>query len=211
MEKLMLRKAVLGMVGTNVYFVRNTETGEMFIVDPASDPDRISEMIRKMDGKLTAILLTHGHFDHILAVPSLVSTYHVPVYACRQEAGLLMDPAANLSGTMGRSLSVSFEPDHYLDDNEEFTCAGFHIKMLHTPGHTEGSCCYYIPDENILFSGDTLFCGSVGRTDFPGGSMAKIIDSLHRLVDDLPENTAVYPGHDSATTIGDEKRYNPFV
>ena len=209
MEKLMLRKAVLGMVSTNVYFVRNTETGEMFIVDPAYGPDRIAGMIRKMEGKLTAILLTHGHFDHILAVPELADMYHVPVYACRQEAALLKDPELNLSGQTGRS--VSLEADHYLDDNEEFTCAGFRIRMLHTPGHTEGSCCYYLEDEGILFSGDTLFCGSAGRTDFPGGSMAKIIDSLHRLVDSLPENTAVYPGHDSATTIGDEKRYNPFV
>ena len=209
MEKLMLRKAVMGMVSTNVYFVKNTETGEMFIVDPASDPDRIGEMIRKMEGKLTAVLLTHGHFDHILAVPSLTDTFHVPVYACKEESALLMDPELNLSGSVGRP--VSFEADKCLEDNEEFTCAGFRIRMLHTPGHTGGSCCYYLQDEGILFSGDTLFCGSAGRTDFPGGSMSKLIESLHRLVDDLPENTAVYPGHDSATTIGDEKRYNPFV
>ena len=122
---------------------------------------------------------------------------------------MLRDPVKNM--TEYYRVPASFDADRYLDDNDEFTCAGFRIQVMHTPGHTVGGCCYYLPEEKILFSGDTLFCGSVGRTDFPGGSMSQIITSLHRLIDNLPEETEVYPGHNSSTTIGDEKRDNPFV
>ena len=101
--------------------------------------------------------------------------------------------------------------DKLLTDLQVFEAAGFSVQMLYTPGHTEGSCCYYLEEEGILFSGDTLFYGSVGRTDFPGGSTAQIVQSLHRLTDNLPEDTEVFPGHDMSTTIGYEKRYNPFV
>ena len=106
---------------------------------------------------------------------------------------------------------VIMKADILLEDLQAFEAAGFSVQMLHTPGHTPGSCCYYLKDEGILFSGDTLFYGSVGRTDFPGGSTAQIVESLHRLTDSLPEETEVYPGHDISTTIGYEKRYNPFV
>ena len=105
----------------------------------------------------------------------------------------------------------SVRPDVFLEDLQVFEAAGFSIQMLHTPGHTKGSCCYYLKDERVLFSGDTLFCGSVGRTDFPGGSSREIRESLHKLLNALPDETNVYPGHDTSTTIGYEKRYNPFV
>ena len=122
---------------------------------------------------------------------------------------MLREPSLNMTANYGRDCSV--KADVQLDDLEVFEAAGFSIQMLHTPGHTKGSCCYYIQDEGVLFSGDTLFYGSVGRTDFPGGSTAEIVRSLHKLVDSLPEETEVYPGHDASTTIGYEKRYNPFV
>lgn len=123
---------------------------------------------------------------------------------------MLLDSSLNLSGNCGR-IVCSIEADTFLSDLEVFEAAGFSVQIIHTPGHTEGSCCYYIEEENILFSGDTLFYGSVGRTDLPGGSMGEIVRSLHKLVDSLPEETEVYPGHDTSTTIGYEKRYNPFV
>lgn len=160
-------------------------------------------------GEAAAILLTHGHYDHILAVEDVKKEYQIPVYACEKEAGTLLDPSANLSGYGNRSCSL--KADILLEDLQAFEAAGFSVQMLHTPGHTPGSCCYYLKDEGILFSGDTLFYGSVGRTDFPGGSTAQIVESLHRLTDSLPEETEVYPGHDISTTIGYEKRYNPFV
>ena len=162
-----------------------------------------------MNGKPVAVLLTHGHFDHIMAAQAVKEKYNIPIYACRQEEEMLREPSVNMTAHYGRDCSIT--PDRFLDDLDVFEVAGFSIQMIHTPGHTKGSCCYYLKDEDVLFSGDTVFYGSVGRTDFPGGSTAQIVRSLHKLVDSLPEETEVFPGHDASTTIGYEKRYNPFV
>lgn len=209
MAKLELQKCILGSVFTNCYFLKNKETRELLIVDPADMPEKIFQKVSQMDAVPAGILLTHGHYDHILAVEAVKEEYNIPIYACRQEKEMLGDPSVNMSGFGGRSSSI--KPDVLLDDLEVFEAAGFSVQMLHTPGHTKGSGCYYLKDEGALFSGDTLFYGSVGRTDFPGGSTAEIVRSLHKLVDSLPEETEVFPGHDASTTIGYEKRYNPFV
>ena len=121
----------------------------------------------------------------------------------------MQDPRINL--TAFHMSSYTLKADVYLKDLQVVELAGFSIQMIETPGHTLGSCCYYLKDEGVLFSGDTVFCGSVGRTDFPEGSTAAIVNSLHRLLEALPDDTEVYPGHDTSTTIGYEKRYNPFV
>lgn len=209
MKKLELLTCVLGPVSTNCYLAVNQETRELFLVDPADKPEKIFQRIQEAKGKPTAILLTHGHFDHVMAVEAVREKYGIPVFACRQESGMLEDPKVNMTGHYGKPFSI--KADSLLEDLEVFEAAGFSIQMLHTPGHTPGSCCYYLKDEDVLFSGDTLFYGSVGRTDFPGGSTAQIVKSLHRLTDTLPEETKVYPGHEASTTIGYEKRYNPFV
>ena len=155
------------------------------------------------------ILLTHGHFDHILAAEEIKKKYNIPIYACAKEEKTLQDPRINL--TAFHMSSYTLKADVYLTDLQVVELAGFSVQMIETPGHTLGSCCYYLKDEGVLFSGDTVFCGSVGRTDFPEGSTAAIVNSLHRLLEALPDNTEVYPGHDTSTTIGYEKRYNPFV
>ncbi len=209
MAKLELQKCILGSVYTNCYFLKNKETGEILIVDPASEGKKIEEKVSSMGGKPVGILLTHGHFDHIMAVEEVKARYGIPVYACRSEEQMLKEPSMNMSGCYGGGCSI--KADAWLEDLERFEAAGFSVQMLHTPGHTKGSCCYYLKEEGMLFSGDTLFYGSVGRTDFPGGSTAEIVRSLHKLVDCLPEETEVFPGHDASTTIGYEKRYNPFV
>lgn len=209
MAKLELHKCILGNVFTNCYFLKNKEIGEVLIVDPAACADKIFRKISEIGGKPAGILLTHGHFDHILAVEEVRNQYKIPVYASRAEQQMLKEPSMNMSGHYGAGCSI--KPDELFDDLQVFEAAGFSIQMLLTPGHTPGSCCYYLKEEGVLFSGDTLFYGSVGRTDFPGGSTAQIVRSLHKLVDSLPEETEVYPGHDASTTIGYEKRYNPFV
>ena len=200
---------VLGMVGTNCYLLCNTDTKECVLIDPADNAGKISEMIEQSGCMLKGILLTHGHFDHIMAAQAVKEKYNIPIYACRQEEEMLREPSVNMTAHYGRDCSIT--PDRFLDDLDVFEVAGFSIQMIHTPGHTKGSCCYYLKDEDVLFSGDTVFYGSVGRTDFPGGSTAQIVRSLHKLVDSLPEETEVFPGHDASTTIGYEKRYNPFV
>ena len=209
MNKLELQKCILGSVYTNCYFLKNKETGELIIIDPADHPEKIISKVNEMQGTPSGILLTHGHFDHILAADAVRSEYGISIYACEKEIRTLNDPAINLSSYHGQSAVL--KPDVLLKDLQVFELAGFSIQMIETPGHTEGSCCYYLKDEGVLFSGDTVFCGSVGRTDFPGGSTAEIVRSLHKLLDALPEDTEVYPGHDASTSIGYEKRYNPFV
>ena len=209
MGKLELQQCVLGLVYTNCYIAKNKETGEALIIDPADSPSKIELKVNAMGARPVAVLLTHGHFDHIMGVEAVREKYQIPVYACRQEEEMLREPSVNMTDQMGKSCSI--RPDVFLDDLQVFEAAEFSIQMIHTPGHTKGSCCYYLKEEGVLFSGDTLFCGSVGRTDFPGGSASQIRDSLHRLLAALPDDTSVYPGHDTSTTIGYEKRYNPFV
>ena len=185
------------------------QTGEMLIIDPGDNAGKIEQKILEMQGKPMAILLTHGHFDHILAAEEIRKKYNIPIYADQKEEKTLQDARINLTAYQGNGYTL--KADVYLTDLQVEELAGFSVQMIETPGHTAGSCCYYLKDEDVLFSGDTVFCGSVGRTDFPGSSSAAIVNSLHRLLDALPDETEVYPGHDVSTTIGYEKRYNPFV
>ena len=209
MKKLELQKCIVGSVSTNCYLLKNKETGEMLIIDPGDNAGKIEQKILEMQGKPIAILLTHGHFDHILAAEEIRKKYNVPIYADQKEEKTLQDARINLTAYQGNGYTL--KADVYLTDLQVEELAGFSVQMIETPGHTAGSCCYYLKDEDVLFSGDTVFCGSVGRTDFPGSSSAAIVNSLHRLLDALPDETEVYPGHDVSTTIGYEKRYNPFV
>lgn len=206
MKNLELQQRILGMVCTNCYFLKNKQTGEMLIVDPADQPQAIQDMVSRMGGTPMAILLTHGHYDHIMAANEIKDAYEgVKIYAGKAEERMLADPALNLSG------HYSVEADVFLEDGEHFQAAGFDITYLYTPGHTSGSGCYYIEEEQVLLSGDTLFCESVGRSDLPTGSTRELMDSLHKLLELLPDEVDVFPGHESMTTIAHEKRYNPFV
>ena len=205
MKNMTIRQCVVGSVYTNCYFLMNQETKELLIVDPGDMPEKIIAMVETMQAVTTAILLTHGHFDHILAADEIRKKYKIPIYASQKEEKLLLTPYMNLSQ------DSSLAADVFLADDQTFEAGGFSIQMIATPGHTSGSCCYYFAEEEILISGDMLFCGSVGRTDFPTGSMGEITASLHKLLKMLPDKTVVFPGHGDHTTIEYEKRYNPFV
>ena len=209
MKNHRLESLVLGPVQTNVYFAMNRETGAMFVVDPAAAADRIIRKIEQMQGKPEAILLTHGHFDHIGAAREVADRYGIPVMALKEEAAMLQEPALNAS-LMMVGQAVSLKADRLLSDGEQLQIAGFNIRVLHTPGHTAGGACFYLEEEEVLFSGDTLFCGSIGRTDLPTGSMRALRESLHGTLYALPDRTLVYPGHGEMTDIAFEKQYNPY-
>lgn len=209
MERMRIERRVKGMVRTNVYFLMNMETKEAVVIDPADAPQALQRDLDSFGVKPVGILLTHGHFDHIGAARELADLYGIPICAGREEEGLLEDAGDNLSTEFGRPLTV--KADRLFADGEVFEMAGFTVRVFHTPGHTRGGVCYYLPQEKTLFSGDTLFHESVGRTDFPTGSMRTLVDSVRRLIRELPEDTAVYPGHESETSIGHEKEYNPFI
>ena len=204
MGNIKIEKMVLGMVQTNTWFVINEKTKELILIDPADDAGRIIRKIEADGLKLQGILLTHGHFDHIGAVDDLRAYFKgVQCYAGEKEEKVLENGSYNLS--------ASWAADRLLRDKETLTLAGFKIKVIETPGHTKGGVCYYLSEEGVLFSGDTLFRTSVGRTDFPTGSMSQIVRSVQYLTENLPGDTVVYPGHQEITTIAYEQRFNPYL
>ena len=203
---------VVGPVATNCYFLINDDTHEAIVIDPGSAAEALYKKLSEGGNKPVAILLTHGHFDHADAVEDFVALCDdpIPVYAHEAEKKTLEDPSINLSSGMGFN-PKKYHATDYVKDGEIIRAAGFEIEVLFTPGHTPGGCCFYLKNEDICFTGDTLFCGSVGRTDFPGGSMSTLVASIREKLISLPEKTICYPGHDSVTSIADEKSYNPFL
>ncbi len=209
MSELAVKHMIVGAVATNCYLAMNTKTKEALIIDPGDSAKRIAEIIKEEGVTPVAVLLTHGHFDHAMAAEELAGEFQIPIYAHEKEQETLETPRINLSGMIGQSLT--FHADNYVKDGDVLNLAGFEIKVLHTPGHTLGGVCYYLEKEKVLFSGDTLFCQSVGRTDFPTGSSSTLIRSIKEKLMPLADDINVYTGHEDMTTIGMERKYNPFL
>lgn len=205
MAKIMIRSVTVSECYTNCYICMNKDTKEGFIVDPGDDELKISVNVSRLEMTPKAILLTHGHFDHIGAVNQLKERYNIPVIVGAKEEKVLTDSRMNLSSMFGEPVKVN--GDKFLEDGETFQVAGFDIQYILTPGHTPGSGCFYIEEEQVLFSGDTLFQASRGRTDFPGGSESDIIKSIKNKLLVLPGETEVYTGHMNITNIDSEKVY----
>lgn len=199
----------VGDVGTNCYFAINEETGEMLVIDPGDSAGMLAGKIREGGWKPQAVLLTHGHFDHAMAAEELAGMFGIQVYAHEAEKETLEQPRLNVSAMIGRR--DVYHADVFVKDGQALELAGMECRVLHTPGHTEGGCCYYLEKEKVLFSGDTLFCQSVGRTDFPGGSMSALVRGIKEKLMVLPDDVEVYPGHMGMTTIGSERIRNPFL
>ena len=196
-------KLVLGLYQTNCYILKKDD--ELLVIDPGYSPRRIIEKIEALEGcSLKAILLTHGHFDHIGAVDALVNSYHCPVYACKDDEDILVEGKIALHENNG--LFVRNKINWLTSENLKI--GKFDIRVIFTPGHTSGSVMFVI--DGVLFSGDTLFLESVGRTDLYSGSYSQLKQSL-KVLNDLPLDMVVYPGHDGKTTVGHELQFNPFL
>ena len=209
MADLKIGRMVIGSVQTNCYFVYREGSNDVIFFDPADKGDYIYETLKEKDLHVKGILLTHAHFDHIWGCNRLQELSGAPLYAYEEEKALCEDAVTNVSEQVGRPYTVI--PDLYLKDGEEITIAGITCKLIATPGHTVGSCCYYFEEAGMLISGDTLFQESVGRTDLATGSMSTLIHSIKDKLLILPDETKVYPGHGDVTSIGYEKQYNLFV
>ncbi len=193
----------VGYLDTDCYIITDGTVG--IVVDPGGDYDKIAAKLFEAGVKADAVLLTHGHFDHILALPRL-KTNGAAVYVHEADERMLRNED-NLADVMGLPPIETVRPDVILRGDEDFYIGSFNIKVIHTPGHTKGSCCFDV-DGKYLFSGDTLFCGSYGRTDFPSGSTTELVGSIKKLFS-IEGDRIVYPGHGESTTLSYEREYNP--
>jgi len=204
------RFLTVGMVGENTWLARQDGSRRALLIDPGDEPQRLQQAIEELDLTVEAILVTHCHFDHVGAVAPMARSTGAPVYCPRLEVPVLADIMSWVPWP-GIGPFESYDADHTVEGGERLELAGFEIDVLFTPGHSPGHVSYSIPAEQALFSGDVLFEGSVGRTDLPGGDHQRLLQSIGELLDALPDETRVLPGHMGETTLGAERRTNPFL
>lgn len=198
----------VGSYLSNCYIVGSNTTKEAAIIDPGGSFGKIEKGLNELNLIPKIIILTHGHGDHIAAVNDFIEKYQTKVYVHKDDAEMIMDANLNLSRYVtGKNISIT--PDVLLNDGDIVSLGDLNFEIIHTPGHTRGGICIKI--ENIMFTGDTLFNKSIGRTDFEGGSFDEIISSITNKIFSYDENTVIYPGHNSPSTIKSEKIGNPFV
>lgn len=205
---MILQKLCVGELSTNCYILGDEKTNEGVVIDPGGDFDLIDENIEKLNLKIKYIILTHGHIDHIKALVPLKKKTKAKVLIHKEDLPILSDPIYNLSQFTGEDSSFS-EPDLLLKDGDTIEFGKKKLLVLHTPGHTPGSISLYT--DNLLFTGDTLFCEGMGRTDLPGSSQEKLFNSVKQKLFTKPDDTEVFPGHGPSTTIGWEKKNNPWI
>ncbi len=204
---MIIEKVVVGPLEENSYIVADEVSKEAVVIDPGDEPDRIMELIDSNGFNVLAVICTHGHFDHVGGIGDIKKATGARVMIHKDDTetyGMAKEQAV----LWGFNVDDLPEPDGFLNDGDEIKAGGMVFRVMHSPGHSPGGICLY--GEGVLFSGDTMFQGSIGRTDFPGGSIDKLKESFKRLIE-LPDDTRVFSGHGPETTIGREKRENFFM
>jgi glyoxylase-like metal-dependent hydrolase (beta-lactamase superfamily II) len=200
----------VGPVQENTYIVVDEDSSAALLIDPGEEPERIVAALDELGASVAAILITHCHFDHIGAVAPLAKHTGAEVWVPKIERPLLADIMAYVPWP-GIGEFESYDAEHDVGGGERLELAGFEIDVIFTPGHSPGHVTYSIPEHQVIFSGDVLFEGSIGRTDLPGGSMETLLESIDGLMKSLPAETTVCPGHMGITTLERERKSNPFL
>jgi glyoxylase-like metal-dependent hydrolase (beta-lactamase superfamily II) len=206
---MIFEELAVGPLSVNCFVLGCENSREGIVIDPGGDVELIRQAVIKHGLKISTIINTHGHFDHVGGNHQAVTSFGARLLIHQADAYLL-GKVAEVAGMYGMTGENSPEPDEFLHDGKELTFGNYALKILHTPGHTQGGCCLYIKSENKIITGDTLFADSIGRTDLPGGSHEQLLDSIRTKLFTLPDNVIAYPGHGPETTIGHEKRCNPY-
>ena len=211
---MLIDSAPLWAAQTNCYVVAQGAGGPAVLVDAPPDPDGVAALLRRHDLVPMALLVTHGHVDHTGGAGSVVARTGATAYLHPDDEWLAADPVTQLRAIFGMEPPGEYAPPErftWLEDGQVLALAGLDITVLHTPGHTPGHCCFHLAEEGVLFSGDQLFAGSIGRTDLPGGDYGALMRSMAGKVLVLPDETDVLPGHGPATTLARERLTNPFL
>jgi hydroxyacylglutathione hydrolase len=212
---MLIDAAVLWHFQTNTYVLAPDKGGPAIVIDAPPDPEGIGDLLARHDLTPVAVLVTHGHIDHVGGIDGVASPT-VTAYLHPDDVNMARHPGEQLKALLGSSMSTDGDDlitTSFLDlvDGQTLDIAGLNLDVLHTPGHTPGHCCFYLRDEGVLLSGDQLFQGSIGRTDLPGGSYETLMESMAKRVLPLPDETAVLPGHGPTTTLAAERMLNPFL
>jgi len=209
--ELEVRGVVVGLFRENCWIVGSRQRGEACVVDPGDEPEEILALARDMGVRITRVVASHAHLDHIMAARAIVEATGAPFLLHADDLPIADNMPASARMWMGQEVPPAPTPDVYPTDGQDIEVAGVTLRVIHTPGHTPGSLCLYAADARLLFSGDTLFRESIGRTDLPGGSTEQILRSIAERLYGLPPDTRVLPGHMQETTIAHERAHNPFV
>jgi hydroxyacylglutathione hydrolase len=207
---MIVKMLVVGPFASNCHVVGSSSTNEGMIIDPGAEAETIFRMVQQMELSISLIVATHAHIDHVGAIRAVQEKTHAEFALHEEEKGLLFTAPMRMLTSLGLTpVKSPPQPDRLLKDGDRINVGDLHFEVLHTPGHSSGGIC--LSGHGVVFSGDTLFNSGIGRTDFPGCSHERLMKSIREILMVLPDETIVYPGHGPPTTIGDERRGNPFL